>query len=460
MKYIISNRVFLAATLLLISSSLKAQQKFELFHLNKKDSTLFFIKNNSNDTINGVSLNATWFHMGEGLLFWPTDKLTGLSISKTAGKYMASDIMFKFKSYQRMSFDFFVPPGESQLFATVVNYVNTADTIMCANVQLWYLDDNDSLHNEKVLPSNTNPGDCVYEQYYLVSNLGKSDGVKWGSPANYTLHRSNQCTNGLAIVIIDRNSLKPKPINGITPNCSDGRKWTTFGYPTDEQVYYYFDTTDTSRITQIIKLIEAVPNGDHVFISTLGTVETDFRSIQMKNALKLIGASGNETINELHSFKTLCAFGSKGAPAGTLYAQAIQPMQSSVYTLREYILFPGKFYDSANAFSSCYEKGISVIMPEQPKQNNSNQIAYRPIHWRVFPNPVTYSNEIRVYIYSNLSDINSKPEGIQLYNSFGQLIPFHWKFNENNQVELTVNNPTPGVYFLRINNQIQKLLVN
>ncbi len=451
--------LFILFSMIFSISNLWGQQSFELSHVNKKDTTFFYIHNNTNDTINGVSINATWFHMGEGLVFWPADMLTGISVYKTEGIYPAANMKFKFKSYQRMSFDFDVANGDSQLFAFAVNYVASYDTLMCANVQIWYLDNNDSLNNYKVLPKQSSANNCEYEQYYLVSNLGSSDGIKWGSAANFTLHKSNICTSGLAIVIIDRNSLKPTHVNGITPNCVDGRKWTTFGYPTDEQVFYYFDMTDTNSISQIIQLIEAVPTGDHVFISTLGTTATDFRSTRMRNALKLIGASGNETQNELYSLKTLCGFGSKGAASGTYYGQAVQPLQSSVYTLREYIFFPGKNYDSTNAFSSCYEKGISVIMPEQPKQNAV--IALNEIEpWIIYPNPVTQFDQSHFYVLGNWNATISENLNIKLLNTQGQTVPFNWKKLDGNKLEIVANDLNKGVYILKIQNQSQKILVN
>ena len=452
--------VLLAFILLLNSSILKSQQNFELSFINKKDTTYFYLHNNTQDTINGVAINATWFHMSNGLIFWPEDMLTGLSVNTTDGVFTATNIQFKYKSYQRMSFDFYVPNGDSQLFAKVVNYISKPDTIMCANLQLWYLDDNDSLHNERVLPSGSSPNDCLFEQYYLVSNLGNTDGVKLGSAANYTLHRSNQCTVGLAIVVIDRNTLLPTPVNGITPQCPDGRKWTTFGHPSNEQVFYYFDMKDTSSISQIIELIEAIPTGDHVFISTLGTTETDFRSTRMKNALKLIGASGKETTNELYSSKTYCAFGSKGANPGSFYGQGIQPLQSNEYTLREYVLFPAKFYDSSSAFSPCYEKGISIIMPEQPKHNNDVISLNKVSNWSVFPNPLDRSYQHKIYISGINDSFLLTDVQLSVYNSLGQPIAFNSEKIDNHQIQVTIQDLISGVYFLKLNHQTQKLIVH
>ncbi len=440
-------------------SQLRGQQPFELSHVSKKDTTFFFIHNKTNDTINGVSINATWFHMGEGLVFWPADMLTGVSVNKTAGSFPAANVKFKFKSYQRMSFDFDVVNGDSQLFAFAVNYVAAYDTLMCANVQIWYLDENDSLNNYKVLPKKSSSSNCEYEQYYLVSNLGASDGVKWGSASNYSLHISTACNNGLAVVVIDRNTLKPKPVNGITPSCPDGKKWTSFGHPSDEQVFYFFDMTDTSSISKIIELIEAIPTGDHVFISTMGYAETDFRSTRMRNALKLIGATGNETKAELHSLKTLCGFGSKGAPTGSYYGQAIQEMGSSEYTLKEYVFFPGKFYDTANAFSSCYEKGISIIMPEQPKQNSTRSLnKIEP--WVAFPNPVENSPKTQIYVTGNWAQINPNSLPIGLYNLQGQSVPLTFKKVSEKQLELNLDSPNQGVYFLKIQNQTQMIIID
>jgi len=69
--------------LFVVKSTLFGQQNFELSYVNKKDTTYFYLHNKTQDTINGVAINATWFHMGEGLVFWPEDMLTGLSVYKT-----------------------------------------------------------------------------------------------------------------------------------------------------------------------------------------------------------------------------------------------------------------------------------------------------------------------------------------------------------------------------------------
>ena len=88
----------------------------------RNDSIQYYVHNHTKDTINAVSVNVNWFHMSDYLIFWPEDLSVGLNIETVEGNYTGSNYIFKFQSIQTMSFDFDILPGDSQRFATAVNY--------------------------------------------------------------------------------------------------------------------------------------------------------------------------------------------------------------------------------------------------------------------------------------------------------------------------------------------------
>jgi hypothetical protein len=49
---------------------------------------------------------------------------------------------------------------------------------------------------------------------------------------------------------------------------------------------------------------------------------------------------------------------------------------------------------------------------------------------------------------------------MNLLNSQGQTVPFNWKILDSNKLEIIAQGLNPGVYFLKIQNQSQKILVN
>lgn len=447
MKSLITIRTILFLTLISFIRLSDAQSKFNVSYSNKKDSTEYYIKNNTQDTINAVSINVNWFHMSDFLVFWPEDMSMGLKTKTESGSFTGKKYQFNFRSIQTMSFDFNILPGDSQRFATAVNYRNTEDTLMVGNLQMWYSTSTAESLSEIVYPQNTS--DCDFAEYYLVANKG-NDGVKKSTVSGPNLHPAVTCVNGLYAVVIDRNSLMPKPVQGLNPNCEDGMKWTTFGHATDDIVFYYFNPVDTSFESELIELIEQVQSGDHIFICSKGTGnEYNMGTDRLRKAWELIGGkTGNQQVN-LNSADMFAAFGSKGNDAGSMVAFRKGRFNSTAYLELRVFLLPSQYPDIDISFAPCFEASTTEIKREQPKQNGRVNLETKA--WRIFPNPISKQETLCIQHSFN----KSTPLYIHEYS--GRLINTFTIGPKTKWIDL--KELPSGLYLLRMNGEIQKLFI-
>ena len=427
--------------LLLFSIKFAKSQSYEFkagFY-DRKDSHSYYIVNLSNDTINGVSIHCTWFFMKDYMIFWPEDPLVLLGLNRTEGTFPASNGMtFRRRGFHRMSFDFDIPPGDTQVFATAINLnPDEKDTVMCSNIQLWFIDKSGEAQNYKVKPNPDPNGDCLYETFFLRGNTGE-DGIKVGGPANSTLHESKNCTTGLFAVVIDRNTLQPTLIPGIQSNCPES------------QPFYYFDPNQTNFKSQLIELINALPSGDHLFLSTMGRQGVNLTDTAIRKALEKIGATSNSN-SELPFLKAsvvFVGFGTKDAPSGYFfcYNPGEPPSGTAETVQKEYLLFPNAYHDPANNFAPCYEEFISPIDKEQPKINNNHVKSLSKLTF--YPNPVKRGGII--HLPRELSEI-------ELYNLNGTKICTLSNLNQSVQIPDSLSS---GIYLLKSGHQQSLLVVN
>jgi hypothetical protein len=420
-----------------------AQKKFSLSQTIHKDSIYYYLKNNTNATIKASAITCTWFHMKGDLVFWPEDKSIPLNISTTTGRFQGNTFTFRRRSDQKLAFSRFINPGDSAIFVRATNYNKQPDTLMCANMQLYYLDSNGEAFNDEVYPNFSQK--CPFQRVFVVGDLS-NDGIRFGSFANKILHVTNTCSSGLVVVIIHRSTLKPTTAPGIDPQCADGRKWTSFGYPTDEQIFYRFDFTDTSNRTKFVQFLEAINNGYHVFFSTPARVAMDLRDKRLANAMKLIGS--NDSIGKtLFSEKMFTGYGQKGAKQGTIFFKR-EDAKNFVPVIKEFLLLQDQEYSTDYAFAACYEPLTAKILEEQPNKPTSTEILNQS-HFSIYPNP---SNSL-IYI----DKTNPKAEDFILTDNVGKVIQtIRIKDFKN---ELFIGNLIPGCYFLMNGNQTQKFIV-
>ncbi len=408
----------------------------------QKDSIQYFIVNQTQETIKAGAIICNWYHQNDSMVFWPADMYAGFGVSASKGSYFVNNVKFDFRTSQRISFDFNIGPGDSQVFITVQNFSVLQNQVMCANVQLFYLDVNKEPKDASVF---LDEEVCPFKQVYLVTNLS-SDGIRFWGPSNQTLHTTSQCNSGFFAVVINRNTLEPTPVGNLIPNCSDGRKWKTFGHPKNEQVFYHFDFNDTQHIQGFVDFVDAVSPGDHVFFINAKRDPLYFTDKRVIKAFESLGAYTDMRGNYPYISKVFGAYGNKRSDSGTL------EWYNDKVIRKEYFLLPNQVYDSSKSFSPCYQKTIQEIdeaqeIIEDPNDLNQQTIA-RQVEILVFPNPT--QSDVQVFSPRQLKNICLKSINGGILH-----VPISIQLHKAN---VDLKDLLPGLYILEIEGKSFKIM--
>lgn len=417
---------------------------FRLGIKKSKDSVQYFIVNQTQETINAGAITCTWYHQSDSIVFWPADSYAGFGTSAVPSSYFINGIKFDFRTSQRISFDFDIAPGDSQVFVSVQNFCEVPKEVMCANVQLFYIDPKGSPKEATIYPNTTS--NCPFKQVYLITGLTQ-DGVKFWAPANQVLHKTGACTSGFYMVVIDRSTLNPTPVGTIVPNCPDGRKWKTFGHPIDEQVFYHFDFLDTHHINGFVELVNAISPGDHVFFMYANREALNLSHTKVKNAFKLLGSSIKLDTNKIlwNPQKTFAAYGNKLSDAGTLEWYVDDVIR------KEYFLVPDKVYDPSISYAPCYTETIRKMDKAQEMIDETGNIHGYEFHTKsninIFPNPTS-----KTLFITGISF----PGDVQLYAIDGKQVQVPVIIHDH-KLELHLEGLPKGMYILKYQKQHFKI---
>ena len=441
------NIKMLGFQLLLLFSAIDASaQSFRLGIRKQQDSMIYYVVNETDQKANAGAIICTWFHNTEEMVFWPADLGIGLGTVTKEGLYSGKNAQFNRRTTQRISFDFDIYPGDSQEFVTVQNYSKLPQEVMCTNIRLFYFDTAGRDREASVFPIDQDP--CPFKQVYMVGNFS-NDGIRFWTTANRLLHYSTTCTDGFDVVVIDRSTLEPIPVLGQTPLCKDGKKWTSFGHPFNEQVYYHFDFRDTSHIPAFVDLVEAINPGDHVFFSHASRNAVNMTDKRVVAALETIGGDPGlvSYSAKLKAGKVWMAYGNKSSDKGTLEIFA------DVDVKKEYVLLPDQVYDESKSFAPCFEATLREL--DETKETfdtsgNSNGIIVKSkIQSRVFPNPV--ENQLQVF-----SDFPQ--EKIALYTAAGQRCEVLVEPYSTHLYRIDMNAMGSGVYILKVGEEAHQII--
>jgi hypothetical protein len=445
--------IFRATALLfiaLLSFKSGVAQSFRLGMRAQKDSMIYYVVNETDQVVNAGAIICTWFHNTELMVFWPADIGIGLGTVTQTGTYTGKNVQFNRRTTQRVSFDFDIYPGDSQEFVTVQNYSEQPQEVMCANIRLFYFDTAGRDREADVYPIDQNP--CPFKQVYMVGNFS-NDGIRFWTVANRLLHYSTTCTTGFDVVVIDRSSLEPVPVPGQTPLCQDGKKWTSWGHPLNEQVYYHFDFIDTTHIPAFVDLVEAINPGDHVFMSHASRNAVNMTDKRVVAALETLGGDPGllsyigkkPSENKLIASKVWMAYGNKGSDKGTLEIFADLDVK------KEYVLLPDQVYDESKSFAPCFEASLSELEKAQEvldtNENNLAHISHPPS--RIFPNPV--NDVLQVFSYF-------PQEKIALFTSAGQRCEVRVESYSTHLYRIDMNAMGSGVYILKVGEEAHRII--
>lgn len=414
----------------------KAQVKFELIATAKQDTVFYSLKYHGHERFNGNSITCNWFTMRESVYFFSAYWNGSLNYRRYVGPFPGNKYTFNHKVSAGYNFDVDLDSGQQEMFAFCENFDNIPDTVLVGNLDV-YGSFGDSAVKYSVFP--TTQSDCPFERVFVQAGLSIF-GIQLGSFANNTLHQSTQCKMGVVGIVFDKYTLKPTTLGSILPSCPDGRKWKSFGYPKDEQLFFNFDFMTDSGQTYFSDFVDAIDPDDHVFLVTATRTPFGKPTTKLKNALKKLGISDAQysTIEpyispDKQGSDLLAAYGRKGMSAGKMKFFA---GRENAYKQYEIFLLPNQPKDTVFSFAPCYEVLTRKIMERQPKPSSVHVLdQYR---FTVFPNPTT----------QNWNILSPQSQKLVLYNAQLQVEKII-EIDANMRTQIDASNLAAGVYFLK-----------
>jgi hypothetical protein len=367
--------------------------------------------------------------MREDVYFFSPYPFGGLNYVRSSGIFPGNKYKFKHKVSAGYDYDVFLDSGQQQVFAYCENFGTIPDTILCANLEV-YGSINDKNVKYSVYPSGQN--DCPFERVYCQAGL-TINGVSLGSYANSTLHQSTSCDLKVVAVVFNQYTLKPVSLGAFLPNCPDGRKWKSFGYPTDDQVFFDFNLKTDSGQQYFSDFVDAIETGDHVFLATAKRNQFVYKTNVFKNALFKLGLDLNTYNGISTQYDLLAAYGRKGLKSGKMKFFASWANDHKQY---EIFMLQGQPLDTSFDFAPCYEVLTKKILEQQPKIG-VNQIQ-KLSQVKVFPNPTQKNWSVFSNINCNFTVFNAQ---MQVVKQFGVLAAETFELNASDL-------PT-GIYFLK-----------
>ncbi|MFM1898814.1 MAG: hypothetical protein RL577_1054 [Bacteroidota bacterium] len=356
-------------------------QDFSFQSVQYSDSTVWYIHNHSEKWIKPISLTLNWFHQKKSLVIWPYKYEPGYFLQTLEQSNSGRNWSWKFKSSHGLSISDTIYPGDSLPVLISVNYdVNDPDTVMPANITLYFRDSITRGQVEHIVPAGSS---CSFQQLFLSSYFDKA-GIKYGSHYLPSLHEGgclDASTWGNAyLMVFNEQTLKPSLAGMMFPRCEAGRLWSTFGYAKDSQLFYSFNFSETSYFDS---LVEAISPGDYVaLVSYAGATW----STQHASALAKLGFDVNQAGTMQHVL-----LGRKSLPLGrAIYTGFGAPMASLKWVGMDAVMIPGQSGDSLKPYPDCYETLVRIHEPYIPEvKDTSSSGLFGPVvlEWSISPNP-------------------------------------------------------------------------
>ena len=153
--------------------------------------------------------------------------------------------------------------------------------------------------------------DC---QYMNASNKGVKEGGFGGQDMNWGV-----CLEGLVAIPWNGKKLVREAIDPSKswPNCWPGALWTTFGHPTNEQLYYAFQMNSDAEQDKFIDFIKALPDSNYVTIFSRRQNFANTWKPQVMQALNDIGSNIFDSAQFRSADAMWVCLGKKGARPGT-----------------------------------------------------------------------------------------------------------------------------------------------
>ena len=414
----------------------KAQVKFELIATAKQDTVFYSLKYHGHERFNGNTITCNWYTMRESVYFFSAYWNGGLNYKRYLGPFPGNKYTFNHKVSAGYNFDVYLDSGQQEMFAFCENFDKIPDTVLVGNLDV-YGSFGDSAVKYSVYP--TTQSDCPFERVFIQAGLS-NNGIQLGSFANATLHQSTLCKMGVVGIVFDKYTLKPTTLGSVLPTCPDGRKWKSFGYPKDDQVFFNFDFMTDSGQQYFSDFVDAIDPSDHVFLVTATRTPFGKLTTKLKNSLKKLGISDAQyaTIGPYVSVDKqgsdlLVVYGRKGMTSGKMKFFA---GSANDYKQYEILILPNQPIDTTYSFAPCYEVLTRKIIERQPKPSSVKNMDQ--LRFTAFPNPT----------HQIWNVFSPHPQKLMLYDAQLKLLKII-DIKENINVQIDATNLAAGVYFLK-----------
>lgn len=377
-------RPFLFILAAVFAGQLQAQ--FELITSTSKNISKWYIKNTSADSQKMKSATLQFFHHTADLLFTPSITNPGGGKYQYSGSFTGlSNYTFEYKTIQIAGLTGYLQAGDTMLVSITENAGNRKDTVMAAGVHLYYGDTLGNNYEADVYPIGISA--CPSIPIFVNAGNG-SAGIKFGSFASPTLH-DNPCETELVVIIFSNSTLKRKAVSGVIPHCPNGRQWTDYGWPKDEQIYYSFDITSGLGRLQFDTLINALSIGDYVALVNPTILPlSNFNFI--KTSLRKLGLDP-PTFSDVTGYLTMV--GKKSAVFGEANYDFCQDSHANCYVSMEQTIVQGNVTNAMQDFAPCYEIDAQVIAKTDTTSNGVGQWNQSLV--QVYPNPTSQDWKIQ-----------------------------------------------------------------
>lgn len=375
----VRRQVYKLLFVIFISGTTSAfSQPLTLNSVNYSDSTVWYVRNNTADTLYPTSISFKVHHMLQTAAMLPIQTGPGFFNNTEKITIMGKKYTWKYATSFGCALADTLFPGGSIPFAISVNFNSSAkDTIMPANVTLFT---NRPVFKEwPVVP---NGASCDYRRIFITSRWTEQ-GIHFYSPV-YTSLNPNVCqsvSSGVAVA----NAFNPYSMlqtpSRVVPKCASGKLWTSFGFPKDSVLFYSFKASDGKHLDSIV---DGLDSGDYfAYASWPGVSAFDLYS-QSKTWAK-VGLDVNEIPAASGQF---CFLGRKGLPKGKAMYKFVKILGSTVSVTSDYVMIREQGFNELKPYPECFE---DIAVEHQPYVPDVIKNRVRDIKKlvSVFPNPTS-----------------------------------------------------------------------
>ena len=382
--FILPKKMIMALLMVLISgfSKMKAQS-LEYYAINFSDSTIWYVKNNSSDTLLPTSITMNWYHMKQTAMAFPLDFSGGFYNNTIQQSTIGNRYRWKYKTTFGCSISDTLFPGKPVPVSYTVNFNGSLpDTIMPANVTVFF--NKPFLHEVSAVPANST---CDFRRIYLTSRW-VNQGIHYYSGL-YTPLNANTCqgiNSGSVVVSAFNPFTYLQTPSRVLPKCSNGRFWTSFGFHKDSVLYYSFNQNDNKHLDSIVNGLDS---GDYFAYASYPTVSLSALKAQAATFRK-IGFDVGQLSSDL--IMQIVIWGRKGLPNGKAFF-TVKPTVGSVSNLTaDYVMLIDQAMNELKPYADCYEKIAIIHQPYVPDKIQNHLSNTFKIKHKIWPNPLHHGS--------------------------------------------------------------------